>query len=74
MSSRSPTKIRKTNERSANQLEDVFPVILRHESEEGEEGPAEGVEVGVAIVGVGSSLHARVSFWALSINMVEVKI
>lgn len=57
-----------TNERSANQLEKVLPVVLGHESEEGEEGPAKGVKTGVAIVGVPPSLHARVSLWALPIN------
>jgi len=57
-----------TNERSANQLENVLPVVLGHESEEGQEGPAKRVKTGVAIVGVPPSLHARVSFWALPIN------
>lgn len=33
-----------------NLLVKVFPEILCHESEQGEEGPAEGVKAGVAIV------------------------
>lgn len=53
---------------STNQLEQVLPVVLRHESEEGQEGPAEGVVAGVAVVGVSPSLYARESFWALPIN------
>lgn len=60
-----------TNERSANQLEKVLPVVLGHESEEGQEGPAERVKTGVAKVGVPPSLHACVSFWALSVNKEE---
>lgn len=61
-----------TNERRANQLEKVLPVVLGHESEEGEEGPAKRVKAGVAIVGVPPSLHAQVSFWAISINRESV--
>lgn len=57
-----------TNERSANQLEKVLPVVLGHESEEGQEGPAKRVKTGVAKVGVPPGLHACVSLWALSIN------
>lgn len=60
------------NERRANQLEKALPVVLGHESEEGEEGPAKRVKAGVAIVGVPPSLHAHVSFWALSINTQSV--
>lgn len=57
-----------SNERRANQLEKVLPVVLGHESEEGEESPAERVKAGVAIVGVPPSLHTQVSFWAHSTN------
>lgn len=57
-----------TDERSANQLEKVLPVVLGHESEEGQEGPAKRVKTGVTEVGVPPSLHAGVSFWALPIN------
>lgn len=57
-----------TKERSANQLEKVLPIVLGHESEEGQEGPAKRVKTGVAKVGVPSSLHACVSLWALPIN------
>ncbi len=60
-----------TNERSANQLEEVLPVVLGHESEKSQEGPAKRVKTGVAKVGVPPSLHACVSFWALSINKEE---
>lgn len=52
-----------------NQLKQVLPVILGHESEESQEGPTKRVIAGVAIVGVPPSLHAHESFWALSINM-----
>ena len=42
-------------------LVEVFPVVLSHEAEGGEEGPAEGVEARVAVVGVGAeALVARV--------------
>lgn len=57
-----------TNERRANQVEKVLPAVLGHESEEGEESPAKRVKAGVAIVGVPPSLHAQVSFGALSIS------
>lgn len=56
------------SERSANQLEKVLPVVLGHESEECQEGPAKRVKAGVAKVGVPPSLHARKSFWALPVN------
>lgn len=47
------------------QLKKVLPVILRHETEESQEGPAEGVVAGVAIVGVPSSLDAFVALGAV---------
>ena len=48
-------------------LVEVLPVVLRHEAEGGEEGPAEGVEAGVAVVGVGAkALVARVVLGAHS--------
>lgn len=50
---------------SAYQLEEVLPEVLCHEAEEGQEGPAEGVVAGVAIVGVPPSLHALVALRAL---------
>lgn len=50
---------------SAYQLEEVLPVVLGHEAEEGQEGPAEGVIAGVAIVGVPPGLHALVALRAL---------
>ncbi len=57
-----------TDERSANQLKKVLPVVLGHESEEGKKGPAKRVKAGVAEVWVPPSLHTRISFWTLSIN------
>lgn len=42
----------------------VLPVVLRHQSEEREEGPTKGVETGVAIVGVRSHSLANVPLWA----------
>lgn len=47
------------------QLEKVLPVILRHETEQSQEGPAEGVVAGVAIVGVPASLDAFVALGAV---------
>lgn len=47
------------------QLEEILPVVLGHEAEESEEGPAEGVIAGVAIVGVPSSLDALIALGAV---------
>lgn len=47
------------------QLEEVLPIILCHEAEESQEGPAEGVIAGVAIVGVPPSLHTLVTLRAV---------
>lgn len=47
------------------QLEEVLPVVLCHEAEERQEGPAEGVIAGVAIVGVPPGFHALVTLGAL---------
>lgn len=47
------------------QLEKVLPVVLRHEPEESQESPAEGVIAGVAIVGVPPSLYAFVALRAV---------
>lgn len=47
------------------QLEKVLPVVLCHETEESQEGPAEGVVAGVAIVGVPPSLYALVALGAV---------
>lgn len=38
--------------RSTNQLEEIFPKVLSHESEESEKGPAKRIVAGVAIVWV----------------------
>lgn len=42
----------------------VFPEVLRHESEESQEGPAEAVKAGVAVVWIPPSFHACVALWA----------
>ena len=42
----------------------IFPVILRHEAEECQEGPSEAVKAGVAIVWIPPSLHACVALRA----------
>ena len=47
------------------QLEKVLPVVLRHQTEESQEGPAEGVKAGIAIVGVPPSLYAFVALGAV---------
>lgn len=46
------------------QLEEVLPIVLCHEAEESQEGPAEGVIAGVAIVGVPPGLDALVTLRA----------
>lgn len=43
----------------------VFPVILSHQSEQREEGPAERVKAGVIVVWVESNFEASVPLWAL---------
>lgn len=47
------------------QLEEVLPVVLCHEAEESQEGPAESVIAGVAIVGVPPRLDALVTLRAV---------
>lgn len=42
----------------------VFPEVLCHESEESQEGPAEAVKAGVAIVWIPPSFHACEALWA----------
>lgn len=44
-------------------LVEVFPVVLRHESEQREERPAEGVEAGVAVVGIASRFDTSEALW-----------
>lgn len=36
---------------------EVFPVVLCHQTKQGQKGPPKGVEAGVAIVGVSSCLQ-----------------
>ena len=43
----------------------VFPVILCHQSKQGKEGPAKGVEACVTIVGVRTTFVAFISLWTL---------
>lgn len=43
---------------STNLLVEVFPEVLGHESEEGEERPAEGVKAGVVVVWITTSFDA----------------
>ena len=52
----------------ADQLKEVLPVVLGHEPEESEEGPAEGVEAGVAVVGVPPRLHTLVALRTLPVD------
>ena len=47
---------------------EILPEVLGHESEEGEEGPAEAVEAGVAVVGVPARLHTGVALRATPSN------
>lgn len=49
--------------RSTNLLVKVFPVVLSHESEKSQEGPAEGVEAGVAIVRITASFDTYETLW-----------
>lgn len=35
-------------------MKEFFPVVLRHESEKGQESPAESVKTGVAVVRISS--------------------
>lgn len=42
----------------------IFPEVLRHEAEEGQEGPAEAVKAGVAVVWIPPSFHTRVALRA----------
>lgn len=47
-------------------LVEVFPEVLRHESEKGEEGPAEGVEACVAIVWITARFQTHEALWTES--------
>lgn len=46
---------------------EVFPVVLGHEAEQRQEGPAERVKAGVAVVRVTSRLQAVKAVWALPV-------
>lgn len=47
------------------QLEEVLPVVLGHEAEESQKGPAERVVAGVAVVGVPSGLDTLITLRAV---------
>ena len=51
----------------AYQLIEVFPVVLGHQTECTQHGPAEVVKVGVAVVGITAVLFTLIVFWARSI-------
>lgn len=46
-----------------------LPAVLCHQAEQGQEGPAEGVEAGVAIVGVATRLQALEAIRTLPVNI-----
>ena len=50
--------------RQSHQHVEVLPEVLCHEPEESQEGPAETVEAGVAVVWIPPSFHASVALWA----------
>ena len=50
---------------SLYQLEEVLPVVLCHEAEESQEGPAERVIAGIAVVGVPPGLDALITLRAM---------
>lgn len=45
---------------------EILPVVLCHQAKQGEKGPPEGVEAGVAVVGVPSRLQTVKPIWTLS--------
>lgn len=49
-------------------VKELFPVVLRHEPEEGQKGPAEGVKTGVAVVGIPPHFEAVKPIWALPVE------
>lgn len=50
---------------------EVLPVVLRHQAEQGQEGPAEGVEAGVAVVRVPSYLQTVEAVGALPVKRTQ---
>lgn len=46
----------------------VFPVVLSHESEKSQEGPAEGVKAGVAVVWITASFDTYETLWTEPAN------
>lgn len=53
---------------STNLLIKVFPVVLSHESEKSQEGPAEGVKAGVAVVWITASFDTYETLWTEPAN------
>lgn len=53
---------------STNLLVKVFPVVLSHESEKSQEGPAKGVKAGVAVVGITASFDTYETLWTEPAN------
>ena len=49
-------------------MEEVLPIVLGHEAEESQEGPAEGVIAGVAVVGVPPGLDALITLRAMPVD------
>lgn len=54
-----------------NQLKKILPVVLCHQTEESQEGPAKRVVVCVAIVGIVSSLKADVPIRANTVHKMK---
>lgn len=48
---------------SANLLVKIFPEVLRHESEQREKSPAEGVKAGVAVVWITTCFQTYEALW-----------
>lgn len=48
-------------------MKEFLPVVLGHESEEGQKGPAEGIKTGVAIVWIPSDFQTIKPIWTLPV-------
>lgn len=51
---------------------EIFPEVLGHESEKGEERPSETVEAGITIVGIPSGFHAGISLRTSPENNIQI--
>lgn len=47
---------------------EIFPAVLGHEAEQGQEGPAKGVKARVAVVGVATRLETFKPVWTLPVT------